>query len=643
MKKWIPLIVVLPFLLWALAGLFLAPHDKPDTFATQEFGRLPVLTNGRIQPIDSLARNSLLQLREKQTANLEPWKGIFDHPKIISATEWAMAMMMNPHQADQWPVFRLDHPELKSLLALPEADKAQHQDGKHYSWSQLSPKLQELQDESRRVSAIEAKSRNPFDNSVNKLWNAVAIYMRLQNTLQPQNAKDWAAEQAAYQQMIPTGVEAVRNKQAGKPFDKEAFQKIMEDIQRFDTMSQVEPPALIPPPAAARAGMEWKRTGAALLDTARTGGRDVETVAVLKTYARMASAYKNGEVAFFNKAVGDLRSALLPAFDPELKKTAHEQFFNAYMPFLKSMYIYIFAGICVLVYWFDPERFEPLRRGAFWLVVLAFAVHLGGLVFRMIQEGRPPVTNLYSSAIFIGVIACLLCILVEVFWKYGIGLMISSIIGFGTLIIAHHLSLAGDTMEMMRAVLDSNFWLATHVVAVTLGYAATFVAGICAVLYIFKGVFTPSLTPEINKAFSKIAYAIICFAVLFSFVGTVLGGIWADQSWGRFWGWDPKENGALIIVLWNAIVLHARWGGLVRERGLMNLLVVGNIVTAWSWFGVNMLGIGLHSYGFTSGEGMALMAFVLSQIVIIGIGLLPKTIWRSTRANAAALPEPVPA
>lgn len=343
MKKWIPLIVVLPFLLWALAGLR-APQDKPNTFAIEEFGRLPVLTNGRIQPIDSLARNSLLQLREKQTANLEPWKGVFEHPKIISATDWAMRMMMNPHDADQAPVFRIDHPELKSLLALPEADKAQHQDGKHYSWSQLSPKLQELQEESRRVSGIEAKSRNAFDNSVTKLWNAVAVYMRLQNTLQPQNAKDWAAEQAAYHAMIPAGVDAVRNKQAGKPFDKEAFQQIMEDIQRFDTMSQVEPPALIPPPAAARASMEWKRTGVALLETARTGGRDVETVAALKTYARMASAYKKGEVAFFNQAVGDYRASLLPAFETELKKTGREQFFNAYLPFIKSMYIYIMKG-----------------------------------------------------------------------------------------------------------------------------------------------------------------------------------------------------------------------------------------------------------------------------------------------------------
>jgi hypothetical protein len=81
------------------------------------------------------------------------------------------------------------------------------------------------------------------------------------------------------------------------------------------------------------------------------------------------------------------------------------------------------------------------------------------------------------------------------------------------------------------------------------------------------------------------------------FVGTILGGIWADQSWGRFWGWDPKENGALLIVLWNATILHARWGGLIRERGLAVMSVFGNIVVSLSWFGVNMLGVGLHSYG----------------------------------------------
>ena len=118
-------------------------------------------------------------------------------------------------------------------------------------------------------------------------------------------------------------------------------------------------------------------------------------------------------------------------------------------------------------------------------------------------------------------------------------------------------------------------------------------------------------------------YGVLCFSIFFSFVGTVLGGLWADDSWGRFWGWDPKENGALIIVLWNALVLHARWGGMVRHRGLAVLATAGNIAVSWSWFGVNELGVGLHSYGFKEGVLRNLLIVVLSQLLIIVIGCLP--------------------
>jgi ABC-type transport system involved in cytochrome c biogenesis permease subunit len=127
-------------------------------------------------------------------------------------------------------------------------------------------------------------------------------------------------------------------------------------------------------------------------------------------------------------------------------------------------------------------------------------------------------------------------------------------------------------------------------------------------------------------------YGIVCFATLFSFVGTVLGGIWADQSWGRFWGWDPKENGAILIVLWNAIILHARWGGYIRQRGLMVMAIFGNIVTAWSWFGTNMLGVGLHSYGFMDKAFFWLLLFVVSQVAVMSLGFLPPRLWGSRTA-----------
>jgi ABC-type transport system involved in cytochrome c biogenesis permease subunit len=184
-------------------------------------------------------------------------------------------------------------------------------------------------------------------------------------------------------------------------------------------------------------------------------------------------------------------------------------------------------------------------------------------------------------------------------------------------------------MQMMQAVLDTNFWLATHVVVVTLGYSATFVAGLLAALCVILGCFTRSLPADTARSLHKMIYGTVCFAALFSFVGTVLGGIWADQSWGRFWGWDAKENGALMIVLWNALFLHARWGGLARERGLLALAIGGNIITAWSWFGVNLLGIGLHSYGFMSAAFTWLMLFVCSQLLLMGFALLPKPFWKS--------------
>jgi cytochrome c-type biogenesis protein CcsB len=374
-----------------------------------------------------------------------------------------------------------------------------------------------------------------------------------------------------------------------------------------------------------------------------------------------------------------------------VRKGRAEFYFNQIKVFLHGTILYICALVlaCAALLTFDtwPNLSESLRRSSYYLLLLAFVVHTFGLIFRMALEGRPPVTNLYSSAIFIGWGTCVLGLVLERIYKVAIGCAVAGLTGFVTLLIAHNLALGGDTMEMMRAVLDTNFWLATHVVVVTLGYAATFVAGLLAMCYVLLGVFTTALTRPLSErtagavgaaaglgtmaatgglagiaggtviaakaaksaqggnlgqALSKMVYAIVCFATLFSFTGTVLGGIWADQSWGRFWGWDPKENGALLIVLWNALILHARWGKLVRERGLMNLAIFGNIVTAFSWFGVNMLGIGLHSYGFMDAAFKWLMLFNASQIALILLGCLPLNVWKSFQSTSSSEPPTKP-
>lgn len=629
-RKFVPLLIAGLAVLWVLSALRPADGDVPEQ-AIDHFGRLPIVANGRIQPMDSLARNSLLQLREKQTVSPEPWKNRRERPRSLPASEWLMAMMMNPESANVWPVFRIDHPDLKGLLGLPnEPHAGRRTDGKHFVWPEILSGLQDLQREARRAGEVEASRQTSYEQAVVRLWGNVALYMRLQNTLQPQNAKDWERELADFAAHAPAGIAAMVARQEGRPHDSAAMDRVLMDLQRMEVMSQLDLPLIVPPDDDG----DWMSTVDALVEVAR----GEEMPVALEAYARMATAWRAGDPAAFHEAEAQWRRILEARFPSEVRKAEREHLFNRLAPFQKALVLYGAAFLFILGFWIRPNRLDWMRRSAIGLVLVALTVHTVGLVFRMSLEGRPPVTNLYSSAVFVGWGACVLGLILERFWRNSMGVVAASIVGLLTLIIAHHLSLGGDTMEMMRAVLDTNFWLATHVTVITLGYASTFVAGFLGALYVLRGVLSRSLDPAAGTSLARMAYGILCFATLFSFVGTLLGGIWADQSWGRFWGWDPKENGALIIVLWNALVLHARWGRLVGDRGLMNLAIVGNIATAWSWFGVNMLGIGLHSYGFMDAGFRWLLLFAGSQLLIVALGSFPTKYWRSgPRQNAETL------
>lgn len=635
MKKLLPIILTMVMAIWFLCQM-VAPKDT--NFAYSTFGKLPVVFNGRAKPMDSLARNSLLQINEMQELDLEPWKGIWQTHETTNAIQWLANVMMNPQVADNWPVIRVDNSDLIAFLKLPDPTVDQHVDREHpsYSWNQIAPVLDAFDKENDRVEKIESATRNAYERDVIKVHERMELYAQLRNTIQPQDSQNWKQELADYEGIIPAGVTAVRAQQAGQKYDEETFNAFLAELQRFDYMSQLQPPLIVPPE---KPSGDWKNVGTVLLAAAK--GQPVPHA--VAQYAALAGAFQNQDASGFNSALADLRSSFIPEFSRTLAKTQAEVFFNQMQPFYNAMVIYVLAGLLAIFSWFNLS--EALRRSAVWLIALAFFIHTTGLIYRSVLQGRPPVTNLYSSAIFIGWGACLLGMILEKFYKNGIGAVVSAGLGFITLIIAQNLALDGDTMEMMRAVLDTNFWLATHVVAVTTGYASTFVAGFLALIYIVRGVFTKTLDAATAKSLARMIYGIVCFATLFSFVGTVLGGIWADQSWGRFWGWDPKENGALIIVLWNALILHLRWGGMIRERGLVNCAVFGNIVTSWSWFGVNMLGIGLHSYGFTDAAFKWLTLFVASQMGFIAIGLLPPKMWKSFavngRSNERVEPSPV--
>ena len=534
MKKWIPLILVLVMAGWFLSGL----RQPAETgFHARAFGKLPVLMNGRFQPFDSVARNSLLQIHTKQSVVQEE----NGQTQTLTAMEWLLETMMKPESANDLKIFRIDNNEVLALLKLPD-------NRKYYSFNQLRPQMDELEKQADRIEIIESANRTVFESQLMKLYETLNLYQRLEISLKPPGSDDFAVELDAYQKSIAPGMAAVQAREAGQKFDPDALNTLLGFMGGYNTVASYALPLTIPPAVLSLPRNAWQNIGTNLMQTARTGEINPAT----KFYAGMVTAYRADQPEDFNRLVGQYRFWLVGRFTPQLQKADREFFFSAMQPFYKAVVIYVLALVLALLSWFGgggatATRKAPtfnvsdlLRRSAFYLIALAWLIHTAGLGFRMYLEGRPPVTNLYSSAIFIGWAAVILGLVLEKIYRDGIGCVVASFAGFTTLIIAHNLALSGDTMEMMRAVLDTNFWLATHVVTVTLGYASTFVAGFLAIIYILRGVFTATLTAETAKSLARMVYGIVCFATLFSFVGTVLGGIWADQSWGRFWGWDPE-------------------------------------------------------------------------------------------------------
>jgi len=608
-----PLTILVLTALAVLVSLF-PPRPKGEYDFTA-FGRLPTLVNGRIKPLDTVARTSLLVLQGRQRVSAPDGRP-------VDPDEWLLDMLYRPETANQYQVFEIVHPDVLTLFNLTPDDGAGK---KRFSFQQLVKGLAELDRQAKLSDPVESALRTAFQRAVIQLRDAIVLYESIGDSLVAPGFDDYLSEVARLDQIAA----AARPDASGRPADPAAARRLLDLNNAFTTLETLGYLRPIPPETGKTDAKGWMNTGTALRASADRGRLDAATA----TYIGLGVAWRAQQPAVFNGLVRDYRAGLdreIPGF---LAKCDVEARFNSSQPFYTSMIIYVIAFLLAVFSWLKWP--DALGRAAFRLIGLAWVLATVGIATRMWLEGRPPVTNLYSSALFIGWAAVALCLMLEVTYRNAIGSVAAGLIGFATLLIAHHLALGGDTLEMMRAVLDSNFWLATHVVTVTLGYSATFLAGFLALIYVIRGVLTRSLDAATADSLTRMVYGVICFATVLSFVGTVLGGIWADQSWGRFWGWDPKENGALIIVLWNALILHARWGGMVRQRGLMALALFGNIVTAWSWFGVNMLGVGLHSYGFIDAAFWWLLGFVLSQLGFILIANLPLKAWRSAPTMAA--------
>ncbi|MEE9369282.1 MAG: cytochrome c biogenesis protein CcsA [Pontiella sp.] len=577
MRRTITNIVVVIFAFWFFQNGVRPEKETATDYQINALAHLPVKFEGRKKPIDTVARNLLTVLSGKQSVPNEAGDK-------IEATQWLLDNLAGKPESLDYKVIRIENLDLLTNLGLKETKRFR------YSYREVLPSLGRLDAAARSAYAKSDKSRDTFDRQVIKLANKLYLFQNVMSAFED-----------------PRGIPQ---------------EQLLATAQRYMQLEKYSIPLVIPPSAGFN---KWRPLMSSLLSGPMTQP-DPQAVHL----GTALSAYREGNVDVFNAELMEFGSGI-QAENPEVfSKISFEVLYNRIGAFMKSAQLYLLVFVLSCFGWLF--RKEGMLSAGRTLLIFAFIPHTAAIVARCFLSGYPPVTNLYSSAIFIGWAAVGAGIVIEMAFRKragGIGNLVGGIAGFATLLIAHFLAGDGDTMEQMRAVLDTRFWLATHVITVTLGYMATFVAGTIGVFYIFAGLLTRRLDAETENGMYRMIYGTTCFALLLSFVGTVLGGLWADDSWGRFWGWDPKENGALLIVIWNSIMLHAKYGRMVKHRGFAIMAVFGNVVTAWSWFGVNQLSVGLHSYGFTDSASFALMVFVLVQMAICLAGFTPSSRWKS--------------
>ncbi len=351
--------------------------------------------------------------------------------------------------------------------------------------------------------------------------------------------------------------------------------------------------------------------GAALPLAAR---REIEFLALA------CRAYAGGDQEGFDRALGDFDRARRGRLGAALGRPARislELLYNRVAPFFKAELAYGLALLLLLLALACQRRI--MERLSSLALLAGLAVHAFGIIARMAITARPPVTNLYETFVFVSWTAAAMGLLLYWAQKHGPGLLAGGLAGLAFLLIADGYALDGDTMGVLTAVLDSNLWLTVHVITIALGYAGGVVAGIIGHVVLVQQLRRRPVETVARTA--GLLHPTLAFGLSFTVIGTLMGGIWADLSWGRFWGWDPKENGALLIIIWCAVLLHARLAGHIGPIGLAAGSVGAIVCVALAWFGVNLLGLGLHAYGFTSGASRGLLAFIALELAFVAAAL----------------------
>jgi cytochrome c-type biogenesis protein CcsB len=339
----------------------------------------------------------------------------------------------------------------------------------------------------------------------------------------------------------------------------------------------------------------------------------------------LAAAYVAGDAFQFSSHAHELRTALRalsPAVYPSEGELARECFYNQLRPFDWAAAAYAIALVLLgFGAWFGIQRRWLTGLGLAG-VALGLIFHVTGMVLRCLIGGRPPVTNMYESMIWVASGVMIFAVIFFLRYRTVLYLLAALPISLSLLLLVGQMPLLlPENIDPLVPVLRNNYWLTVHVLTITLSYAAFALAMGFGHITLFRYLRSPGAAHQ-DKAMHFWLYRILQLGVLLLAAGTILGAVWANYSWGRFWGWDPKETWALITLLCYITVLHGRMAGWWNEFGLAVGSVICFLAVVMAWYGVNfVLGTGLHSYGFGIGGESYVMTAVALDLVYVAAAI----------------------
>ncbi len=587
-------LVLLPVLSYAGTDL---PMDS--------FGKLPVLHDGRIKPLDSFARIELLRFSKKDKLNEK------------QAIVWLADTLFNPADATNEKIFLINNANSRHLLGLEDRKKPL------YSFAELSSGLEKTTPLLNDLMATPAKQRTTDEKDILAIHDNALEYtliLRSFSSALPLNIHlppSWAAKAGlkptdtitytALKKIEPeleSSIRAIIKHKGSNPEHYTAAEqattmlgwqlRVLGKAGEGNTLFRIIP-------------LDTNDNWASPWEIINDGKGTPATGKIIANWGTIAKSWQEKDLSLWTSSVQTANAFHSLKLDVEI-------LYNIFSPFTLSIFIFAAAMILSLLHLAKPHIL--FYRTGLLAILVALGVQGLGMLTRVYIMGRPPVGTLYESLLFVGLIAPCVALALESRFKNGMGIMMGGISGAILGILALSMAGEGDTMKVLGAVLNTQFWLSTHVLCITIGYGWCLVTSVMAHI-ILVGRARHGFIAGSDTHMTKTLTTLSLFSIMFTTIGTILGGIWADQSWGRFWGWDPKENGALLIVLWLIWVIHGKIAAQISEIIWVSGMAFLSVIVVTAWIGVNLLGVGLHSYGFIEGVFWGIGAFTLLEIIVI--------------------------